>query len=62
MKKKLYIQPSLDIVKVKVGTLMQASAPGYDPDKNFSDENAEGSRGAFGLWEPDDEFDEEEFE
>lgn len=58
MEKKLYIQPSLNIVKVSLGTMLLASgagnAPTYNPTESFNNEDLVGSRRS-SLWEEEDE-------
>lgn len=57
MEKKQYIQPSLNIVKVSLGTLLQASgnAPTYNPTETFDDEELVGSRRS-SLWDEEEEY------
>lgn len=60
MEKKQYIQPSLNVVKVSLGTLLVASpnAPTYNPTESFGDEEKVGARrNNYSVWgEEDEEF------
>lgn len=57
MEKKQYIQPSLNVVKVSLGTLLVASpnVPTYNPTESFGDEEAVGSRRT-SVWGDEDEY------
>lgn len=62
MEKKLYMQPALTVFTVELYTLLEGSGqgttPNYDPNENFNDENAVGSRRR-SLWDDDEEMNEE---
>lgn len=56
MEKKQYIQPSLNVVKVSLGTLLEASGtvPAYNPNESFSEEESVGSRRSFSIWDDEE--------
>ena len=57
MDKKTYIQPEINVIKLKMNALMTGSNPGYDPNSGFSEENNVGARrGDFDFDDFDDEY------
>jgi hypothetical protein len=59
--KKKYINPELTVINVQIQPMM-AQSQTVDFGEGTKKGSDAASRDAFGLWEPDDEFDEEEFE
>jgi hypothetical protein len=52
MKKKIYIQPSLEEIKLNAKSMIMASStPGIDPTSSFGDESIVGSRQFRGFWD-----------
>lgn len=51
MNKKNYIEPELNVVRIKVNKLLSSSAPGLDRTSSFGDENDVGGR----IFDFDDE-------
>lgn len=52
MKKKIYIQPNLEEIKLNAKSVMLAgSVPGVDPTSTFNDEEIIGSRQFGGIWD-----------
>ena len=57
MGKKHYIQPTLNVFKVALGALLEASntVPTYNPNESFSDESSVGVRRNNSLWDDEEE-------
>ena len=59
--KQKYMKPITETVMIQVQNMIAGSQPEVSFKANEETSTMD-SRGAFGLWEPDDEFDDEDFE